>query len=63
MVTREWQGGIHWEIGIDINTLLYVKQINNKDLLYSTGNSPQYYVITYMGKDSEKEWTYIYMYN
>ena len=25
------------------------------DLLYSTGNSTQYSVITYMGKESEKE--------
>ena len=31
--------GINWEIGIDIHTLLYIKQITNKDLLYSTGNS------------------------
>ena len=31
--------GINWETGIDIYTLLYVKQITNKDLLYSTGNS------------------------
>ena len=29
-------------------------------LLYSTGNSTQYYVITYMGKESEKGWRYIY---
>ena len=27
----------------------------NKDLLYSTGNSSQYSVITYMRKESEKE--------
>ena len=32
-------GGIDWEIGIDMYTLLYLKQITNKDLLYSTGNS------------------------
>ena len=31
----------------------------DKDLLYSTGNSAEYFVITYMGKESEKE--YIYM--
>ena len=28
-------------IGVDIYTLLYVKEITNKDLLYSTGNSTQ----------------------
>ena len=30
-------------------------------LLYSTGNSIQYFVIIYMGKDSEKEWMCIYV--
>ena len=34
--------------------LLYTKQINNKDLLYSIGNYIQYLVITYNGKESEK---------
>ena len=38
----EGGGRINWEIGIDIYTLLYIKQITNKDLLYSTGNSTQY---------------------
>ena len=33
----------------------------NKDLLYSTGNYILYLVITYSGKESEKEC--IYMYN
>ena len=27
------------------------KYVNNKDLLYSTGDYTQYFVITYMGKD------------
>ena len=57
-----WKGeGINWEIGIDINILLYIsiKQITNKDLLYSTGNSTQYSVMTYMGKESKKEWIYV----
>ena len=34
------------ESGIDMYTLLYLKQITNKDLLYSTENSAQYCVIT-----------------
>ena len=54
MVTRGvsglW-GGIYWETGIDIYTLLYIEKITNKDLLYSTGNSTQYSVMTYMGKE------------
>ena len=47
-------GGIKQKLGINIHTLLYIKQITNKDLLYSTGNSTQYSVITYMRKESEK---------
>ena len=31
--------GMIWEIEIDMYTLLYIQQITNKDLLYSTGNS------------------------
>ena len=33
---------------MDIQTLLYLKWITNKDLLYSTGNSAQWYVETWM---------------
>ena len=49
--THGYQGGrvgkgIDWEFGIDTYTLLYLKEITNKDLLYSTGNSAQYSVIT-----------------
>ena len=29
-------------------TLLYIKQVKNKDILYSAGNSTQYSVTTYM---------------
>ena len=47
------------ESGIDIDTLLYTKQITNKDLPHGTGNCIQYSVITYMGKEPEKEWIYI----
>ena len=54
-------GGINWEIGIDIYTLLYIKQITNKDLLYSTRNSTQYSVMTYIGIGSKKEWIYVYV--
>ena len=32
-----------------------------KFLLYSTGNYIQYLVITYNGKESEKEWLYVYV--
>ena len=49
----EW--GITLEVGINVYTVLYMKQIVNKDLLYSTRNANQYSVITFMGKESEKE--------
>ena len=54
-------GGINWEIEIDIYTLLYIKYIINKDLLYSTGKSFQYCVMTYMEKEFKKEWIYVYV--
>ena len=54
-------GGINQEFGSNLYMLLYIKQVNNKDLLYSTGNYTQYFVITYMEKESEKEYTYIYV--
>ena len=36
--------GIVMEFGMDMYTLLYLKWITNKDLLYSTWNSAQCYV-------------------
>ena len=40
-------------------TLLYLKWITNKDLLYSTGNSAQYYVASWMGGEFGGEWKHI----
>ena len=55
MVTKgEWEGGINWETGTDINTLLNRKQITNKNMLYSIGNSVQYSAMTYLGTESKK---------
>ena len=51
------------QIWIDISALLYVIEMTRKSLLYSTGNSTQYSIMTYMGKESKKEWIYVYMYN
>ena len=39
-----------------IHTTIY--KINNKDLLYSTGNYTQYFVINHNAKESEKEHTH-----
>ena len=63
MVTRGeglW-GEIVREFGIDMSTLLYLKWITNKDLLYSTGNSAQCYVAAWMGGEfGEKGYMYMY---
>ena len=41
--------------------LLYVKQVNNKGLRYSTGSCTQYLLTTSNGKESEKDYIYIYV--
>ena len=62
MVTKwESRGGISEKFEISRYKLLYVKQINNKDLLCSIGNYTQYLAIIYNGKESEKEYIYIYI--
>ena len=53
--------GMNGKIGIDTYTLLSIKQRTNNDLLYSTENSTQYYVIAYMGKESKKERIYVFV--
>ena len=44
MLTRGEE--IFREFGIDMYTLLYLKWITNKDLVYIAGTSAQYYVTT-----------------
>ena len=39
----EKQGGINWEIGIDIYTLLCIKQICNENVLHHTGGKKRRY--------------------
>jgi len=58
MVTKG-EKGINQELGINIHTLLYIRQITNMDLLW---DSTQYSMITYMKKEYEKD-EYMYMYN
>ena len=41
-----------------IYTTIY--KIDDKDVLYSTGNSSQCSVMAYIGKESQKEWIYVY---
>ena len=49
------------EFGMHTYTLLYLKWITNKDLLYSTGNSAQCYVAAWMGGESGGEWMHVHV--
>ena len=44
-----------------LSTLLYLKWITNKDLLYSTGISAQCYVAAWMGGEFGEEWIHVYV--
>ena len=52
---------MNWDIGIDIYTVLCIKQITNENQLYSTGNSTRCSVVTSMGWESKKEHMYVYV--
>ena len=53
-------GGMAWEFVISRCKILYIEWINNKVLLYSTGNYIQYSVINHNGREYEKGCTYMY---
>ena len=53
--------GIVKEFEIHMYTLLYLKWITNKDLLWSTGNSAQCYVAAWMGGEFGGERIHIYI--
>ena len=58
-VTKEEEGeGLNQDFGVNRHVLIYIKQINNKGLLHSTGNNIQCLVIIYNGKESDKEYIY-----
>ena len=48
------EGGMEWEFGISRCKLLYREWINNKGLLYSTGNYIQYPMTNHNGKEYKK---------
>ena len=62
MVAKGERGGkgLDWEFGVSRCKLVYIGWINNKVLLYSTGNYSQYPVINHNGKEYEKECICIY---
>ena len=49
------------EFGIDVYTLLYLKGITNKDLLYNARNSNQCYVAAWMGGKFGGEGIHLYI--
>ena len=53
--------GIVRDFGKVMYTLLYLKWITNKNLLYSTGNSAQCYVAAWMGGGFGEEWIHVYV--
>ena len=60
-----WGEGRNWESGISRCKLLYIEWINNKVLLYSTGNYIQSPGINHNGKEYFKRlcvYIYIYIY-
>ena len=50
--------GKTWKFGISRCKLVYIEWINNKLLLYSTGNYIQYPMINHNGKEYEKQYTH-----
>ena len=46
---------------MDMYTLLHLKQVTNKDLLWSTWNSAQCYVAAWMGGGFGGEWIHVYV--
>ena len=62
VASREgWGQGIVREFGVDMYTLLFLKWITNKDLLYSTGNSVPRYRAAWMQGEFEEEWIHVYV--
>ena len=56
---EERKVGKGWEFGISRGKLLYIGWINNKLLLWSTGNNTQYAVTKHSGKEYIRTHTYI----
>ena len=54
-VTKGDRLGGRIDVGLGIG-ILFMEWIVSGEQLYSTGNSTQYSVVTYTGKESEKEW-------
>ena len=61
MVTEgERWGGINQAFGIGVHHTTVYKTDDQQDLLCSTGNYNQYFIITYKRKEPEKEYMCVY---
>jgi len=58
---KTWGEGIVRKFGMDVYTLLYLKWITDKDLLYSTWNSAQCYLEAWMGGAFRGERIHVYV--
>ena len=59
------RGGMDWKFGVSRCklVLIYIEWINNKVLIYSTGNYIQYPMINHNGKElKKKKNVYVYIY-
>ena len=61
--SRRRVGGDRQEFGTSRCKLLYIKWMNNKVLLYSTGNYTQYPIISLHGKEYEKQYIHTHIYS
>ena len=50
-----------YDLKEDVSTLLYLKWITNKGLLYIARNSAQCYMASWMGGEFEGEWMHVYI--
>ena len=56
-----WREGIVRDLEMELYTLLYLKWITNKGIQYSTWNSVQCYLATWVGGVFGEEWIYVYV--
>ena len=53
--------GILRQFGMDMYTVLYLKWITKKDLLYNTWNSARCHVAAWTGGEFGEEWIHVYV--
>ena len=61
LVGKNREEGRVREPGMDMDTLLYLTWRTNKNLLDSTGNSPQCHVAAWMGGEFGGEWIHVHV--